>query len=293
MNSLSSCHPIVSLFYFLSVFVLTMFISNPLLLITALSGSILFFISVQKDIRISREFGFSFVLFIIISLTNPLFSHNGVTALFFLNGNPVTLEAILYGVNIAVMLTAVIYWFKCFSIVITSDKIIYLFGKLSPKISLLISTAFRFIPLFKIQSQKIRQSQKSMGLYATDSWIDKLKGTARVYSSLITWAFENAIDTGSSMKARGYGLKGRSHYSLFRFRKSDAVIFLLIAILDSIVIFVMSMGYLDFVFYPEITITAINAYNVTACLMFALLSFLPFILEVREGLLWKYYRSKI
>lgn len=293
MNSFFSCHPVVSALYFLSVLVLTMFTSNPILLIIALLGGIAFFVVTEKHIKLFREFGFYLLLFIIVSLTNPLFSHNGVTTLFFLNGNPVTLEALLYGVDIAVMLIAVMYWFKCFNLIMSEDKLLYLFGKLSPKISLLLSLILRFIPLFKIQSAKIRQTQKAMGLFATDTWTDKLRGTVRVYSSLVTWAFENAVDTGSSMKARGYGLKGRSHYSLYRFGKSDAVLLAIIILLDVIAICVMAMGYLDFTFYPEISAAPINFYNLSAIVAFALLSFLPFVLEVKEGLLWKYYRSKI
>lgn len=36
-------------------------------------------------------------MFLLVAVTNPLFSHNGVTPLFYLNGNPVTLEAFVYG----------------------------------------------------------------------------------------------------------------------------------------------------------------------------------------------------
>lgn len=56
-----------------------------------------------------------------------------MTPLFFLNGNAVTLEAILYGLDIAVMLVAVMYWFKCYNHIMTSEKVLFLFGRAIPK----------------------------------------------------------------------------------------------------------------------------------------------------------------
>lgn len=293
MISFSSLHPTVCAAYFLSVLLITMFTVNPILLIIALIGAVLFFTKCERNIKIGKELGFYLFLFAIVALTNPLFSHNGVTPLFFLSGNPVTLEAVLYGINLAGMLIAVIYWFKCFNAVMTADKLMFLFGKVSPKIALLLSSALRFIPMFKTQAEKIRQSQRAMGLYASESWTDKIKGAVRVYSSLIAWALENAIDTGASMKARGYDLKGRSHYSLFKFRKSDALFAAVVACLDLVVILAMAAGHLDFTFYPEVSYSSGSVYQISAVAAFSLLCLLPFMTEVKEGLQWKYYRSKI
>ena len=38
---------------------------------------------------------------------------------------------------------------------------------------------------------------------------------------MITWALENAIETADSMKSRGYGLKGRTAFSIYRFDERD------------------------------------------------------------------------
>ena len=44
-----------------------------------------------------------------------------------------------------------------------------------------------------------------MGLYSSESIADRLKGSLRVYSALLTWALENAVDTAASMKGRDSG----------------------------------------------------------------------------------------
>lgn len=43
---------------------------------------------------------------------------------------PLTLESIAYGCAAAVMLVAVLFWFSCYNEVMTSDKFMYLFGRI-------------------------------------------------------------------------------------------------------------------------------------------------------------------
>src|SRR5699024_11929166 len=95
------------------------------------------------------------------------------------------------------------------TLLMTSDKFIYLFGKAIPKLSLVISMALRFIPLFKTQIKKISQTQKTLGIYTSKSMVDRVLSGIRTFNSLLTWSFENSITQADSMKSRGYGLKGR------------------------------------------------------------------------------------
>lgn len=77
---------------------------------------------------------------LLMAIINPLFSHAGATMLFYMkDGNPVTLESILYGIGAGVMLAGVVSWFSVFNVVMTSDKFMYLFGKAIPAASLLLS----------------------------------------------------------------------------------------------------------------------------------------------------------
>src|SRR5699024_11813078 len=126
-------------------------------------------------------------VFVLIAVTNPLFVHKGETILFFLNDNPVTMEAIIYGVFIAMMLVAVIFWSKAFSILMTSDKFVYLFGKVIPRLSLVISMALTFIPTFKRQIKKVHQTQKTLGLYTTDSTAGRIISEVRTFKRQISW----------------------------------------------------------------------------------------------------------
>ena len=143
-----------------------MFAANPVLSLTALLGGILFCAMLVRRSRVPGDIGFYVPLFLLVAVTNPLFSHNGVTPLFFLNGNPVTLEALLYGFALAVAVVGVLLWCKGYSEVMTGDKFLYLFGSVIPRLALVLSMALRFVPQFRRQMRRVRCAQKTMGLYA-------------------------------------------------------------------------------------------------------------------------------
>lgn len=103
-------------------------------------------------------------LLLFTALLNPLFNHRGATVLFQLpNGSSITLEAVAYGGAAAGMLLAVVVWFRCFGAVITSDKFLYLFGRISPSLSLLLSMAFRFVPRFRTHMQDVSRLSRTPG----------------------------------------------------------------------------------------------------------------------------------
>ena len=293
MKAFANYHPIVLMFYFISVTIIAMFVSNPVIQLSALVGGIVFCLMLQTRKEALSDLGFYIPLFLLVAITNPLFSHNGKTPLFFLNKNPVTLEAFIYGIAIAVMVIGVMFWCKCYSQIMTSDKFLYLFGKAIPKLSLVISMALRFIPMFKKQMHKVSNAQKAMGLYSSKSYVDKIKGVLRVFSVVISWSLENSMETSISMKARGYGLKGRTNYSVFKFTFKDGLMLSSSVLLIIITLIGVGLGKTDFFYYPEISKLNLSVFSLITYLSYFVITLLPFIIETKENLKWKYYISKI
>ena len=293
MKHFGQYHPLSLLVYFLSELLIAMFVTNPVIQLSALLGGTLFCAALVPRRELGANLGFYIPMMLLVAVTNPLFSHNGVTPLFFLNGNPVTLEAILYGVSIAVMVVGVMLWCKCYSEVMTSDKFLYLFGRAAPKLSLVLSMTLRFVPMFRRRMHKVSAAQKAMGLYAGTGVVAKAQSAMRVFTAMIAWSFENAMDTAASMKARGYGRKGRTQFSLFRFRASDAALLTVCAALLGTVTAGAAVGAVTFYFYPRITPLPAAPGAVTVYAAFGMLSALPFILEVKEALVWRFCVSKI
>ncbi len=293
MKAFANYHPAVLLVYFISVLGTVIFVSNPVLQITALLGGILFSLMLQKRSEIPGNIGFYTALFLMAAILNPMFSHNGVTPLFFLNGNPVTYEAIIRGIAIAVMIVGFLLWCKCYSEIMTSDKFLYLFGKAIPRFSLILAMILRFVPMFKRRWHSVKRAQKAMGFYSTKSYVDRIRNGIRVFSAMIAWTFENTLETSLSMKARGYGIKGRTNFTLFRFYAHDAGILNVCVLLAALTAVGSVVGEITFYYYPRITQLSLSPFAICVYVAFGALSFLPFFIEVKEALVWKYCVSKI
>lgn len=293
MKAFEGYHPVILFVYFIAMIFITMFTTHPIMLGISFLCGIAFCGMLTGLKKLLTSLAYSIPMLLIIAVTNPLFSHNGETILFFLNDNPVTLEAVLYGLDIAVMIIAVFYWFKCYHAVMTSDKFIYLFGRVIPKLSLLLSMVLNFIPKFKRHFKEIDQSQKALGIYTSKSYVDKIRSKMRVLSILLTWSLENSVETADSMRARGYGLKGRTSYSIFKWTVRDTVVAVLVFGLAAMICFLMSLGYSDYWFYPTFKVFD---WSILAILLYVgLFVFMMFstVTEIKENITWRYLRSKI
>lgn len=225
-DSFSRCHPLLNFFYFAVVLGFTMFIQHPVFLALSFAGATSYAVWLNGW-RQTLKLNFLFTIpgLLIVALLNPLFNHYGVTPLLYIesSGNWVTLEALVYGLVLGCVLFIIIEWFSCYNKVMTSDKFIYLFGKIIPALSLILSMALRFVPRFLSQLKIIRSGQKCVGRDISNAGLlKKVKYGLNMVSILVTWSLENAIDTADSMKCRGYGLRGRTAFSIYRFSRRDA-----------------------------------------------------------------------
>lgn len=292
MRAFADYNPIAVFIYFAAVTIPAMFSMNPMLLTLSLAGSISMFIA-RNGGKEWKLHIFILAAFALTALINPIFYHNGATVLFIVNDNPVTLEAVLYGLFAAVMLAAVIYWFRSFSQIMTSDKLLYLFGAVSPKLGLLLSMTLRYIPLFGAQTKKVNQAQKALGLYKEDNAIDTIRGGVRIFSVMVTWGLENGIITADSMTARGYGIGRRTYFSLYRFRKCDALLLAATITLLAVTICAFASGATDFMYYPKFGGLALSPLSISAYAAYGILAFIPTFCEAEEKVKWRYLRSKI
>lgn len=292
MKSIENHNPILTFSYFLAVTLPAMFSMNPVMLMLSLAGALALFF-VKNGIKNARSHLLFFALFLVIVFANPLFQHNGVTVLFVLNGNPITWEAIFYGIMAGLMTVSVLYWFRLLSQMMTSDKYLYIFGRFSAKLALLLSMALRYVPLFGKRMKAIRMSQKAIGLYRDGTLIDKIRGEVRIFSIMVTWALENGIHTADSMEARGYGIGKRTSFAIFRFHLSDGILLSMILVLFGMTLAGLATGAVDFVFYPAIIPHEASVFAVVIYTAYGILALLPTILEMEERIKWHCLRSKI
>lgn len=292
MKPLNDANPAAVFVYFLCTLLAVSFSMNPVMLLISLAGavSLLCFLPQNESAKTHLLF---FLLFIIMAAVNPLFNHNGATVLFIMNNNPVTLEALIYGGCASLMIVTVLYWLRVFTKIMTADKLLCLFGSVSPKLALLFSMTVRYVPLFSRQKKKVRLAQKGLGLAEDESIPGKIRASARIFSIMVTWGLENGIITADSMTSRGYGTARRTFYSRYRFTGRDAVFLAAVLLLFAVAICVSALGLIDFAFYPHFLTPAISVPGAAAFISYGILAFLPSFIQAKENIKWKYLQSKI
>lgn len=296
MDAFAQCHPAINFFYFMTVILVSMFISHPILLGISFLGAFSYAVYLKGAGNVFK-FNLLFTLpaMIIVAFINPAFNHYGVTTLFYLKTGPVTLEATVYGVVLSSMLFIAILWFTCYNEVMTTDKFVYLFGRIIPALSLILSMVFRFVPRFGAQLKVIRNGQKAVGRdMSNGNLLQKIKYGIKILSILVTWALENAIETSDSMRARGYGLKGRTAFSIFRFDNRDKLIMAVLLGLMGICGAGFAHGAAFAQYNPIIKMGGIplKGFNLICDLSWALFCFFPAALNLYENRKFKNLERK-
>ncbi len=289
MDTFSSCHPLISFVFYLFAIGIPVFYLHPVFLAIGLGAAIAYYAYLKSGSSIGKVALFAIPAILITAVLNPLLIHQGETMLWYLpNGNPVTLEAVFYGIAAGFMLATVISWFASFQEVMTSDKFMYLFSKSFPAAALLLSMTMRFVPRFASQIKRIRQAQLCVGRDVTNGTIrQKLAHGMTIFSIAVTWALENSVETADSMKSRGYGLRGRTNYSIYRLDGRDRAT-LAVMVLEIVTVIVMIRSRWVYIqFYPLFTINAFD-WRAAACFtVYALFCLTPVIMGIREDLHWK------
>ncbi len=293
-DTFSDYHPIVNFFYFILMLLFTMFWMHPVSLVISFFGAMTYLGCLRGWQKLKRQLLFLFPMMLFAAILNPAFNHEGNTIITYVpSGNPLTLESLVYGVAASVLLAAAVLWCSCLGTVMTTDKLIYLFGRIAPSLSLLLSMTLRFVPRFTAQLHSIVDSQRCLGRdIAKGSVLERLKTAVIILSILITWALENAVHIADSMNSRGYGLPGRTAFSIYNMKQRDKWLLAWLIICGLILIYGWLAGKLACFYYPtiQITITPLSwLFHGT----YLFLSITPVFLHRREVHLWKRLQSEI
>lgn len=295
MNEFKTYHPIVNFVYFVFVIGFSCVFMHPVCLAASLVCGFVYSAMLKGKRAVKTNALYMLPVMLAAALINPAFNHEGMTILAYLpNGNPLTLESIVYGLAAAVMIVSVICWFSCYNEIMTSDKFIYLFGRIIPSLSLILSMTLRFVPRFAAQLKAVINAQRCIGRGVSDgNIIKRAKNGLTVLSVMLTWALESSIETADSMKARGYGLSGRTSFSIFTFDKRDKAAVISILVPGIYTLAAGLKGGMYFRYFPSVKSAALSPQTISCFAAYIGLCMCPIIIEIREAARWKATRSKI
>jgi energy-coupling factor transport system permease protein len=293
-DTFSTYHPIITFSYFCGVILFSMVLLHPVFLFVSFVAALGYalFLNGWRSLRFT--FLYLIPMMVVAAAINPLFNHRGVTILGYFLDNPITLESIYFGIAVGVMFGAVILWFSCFNIIMTADKIMYIFGRLLPSISLVFSMVLRFVPKSKARLTEVIQSQSCAGRdVRSGPWGERARNGIRILSIMTSWILESSIDTSDSMKARGYGLPGRTNYSIYRFDARDkAALSILVLVLLILGVGIATKA-IAVNYFPSFLATIDARFGPLLYGLYFIFCFAPLALNVWEAAKWRRLRSRI
>ena len=286
-----SFHPAINFLFFLSVISSAVGFDQPVFL--AISCLCAFSYSVKRN-------GWNAVIFnlCLIPLAAAFtmyyieYHHFGITVLSrnFI-GNNMTLESLLQGIVLSAQLAAAVMWCSCLFSVFTADKIVYLLGRVSPKISLFLSILLRLVPRIKIQAKKLHSARQSVGRgIHQGTLLQRFVNGVKIFSMLITWVLDSISTLSDSMRSRGYSLKGRTAFSIYRFDNRDrSLVIAMFTCLTGLIMAVL-LGQTDMVFDPNIQMAPISSMSFPFYFVYTVLCLLPLWLELYSR--WSFARGR-
>lgn len=280
-------HPAVGFFYIAAVLVITMITMNPYLLAISCITSIIVmgYLKGLSELRKNIVPDISVIIFTVG--IQPVFSGSGKTVLYYVNDRAVYLEGYIYGLVIAMLLITVFNWCTVMRILMDSEKWMYLIGRLSPTLAMMITMILRFIPLMRQRYRVIHEGQVGMGrynnlyskkknvLYAFMGFIEKIRHRIKEISILISWSLENSIETSDSMESRGYGLKGRTSYHRYILKKTDIIQMILIAGAFAYVLVPVLLRQFMAYYLPRVYIESVSVWHVIVMVVYIVLAVFP------------------
>jgi energy-coupling factor transport system permease protein len=292
-DAFGAFHPALCFGFFVAALVLGMCLRHPVYQAIGLGCALLYYFVLRGKAGL-RLLKWMVPLCVLVTLINPLFDSLGETVLFtWAGGRPYTFEALCAGTSAGLMVATVLLWFGCYNAVVTSDKFLYLFGRIIPSASLVLTMALRLVPRLQTKMRDIRAALAGVGHFDAAAASGRFRQSTRVLEALSGWALERSVVTADSMRARGLGLTGRTSFARYRFTQRDAVLLGLFAVLAATIVVVLADGTAQVSFVPALVLPPVGPASVMGYAAYTVLLLVPSAIDIGEALLWRSSLSRI
>ena len=146
-DAFAEYHPLINFIFYIGAFVGGMFFLHPAFVLCAVFFAALHY-RIVKGRAAWHFLSVLLPLFIFLTVVNPVFNTYGDWVLFvwhigsLIPERPYTTEALLYGMALGGMFISVLLWFASYNAEMTEDKFLYLFGRFSPSVSLVLTRQY-------------------------------------------------------------------------------------------------------------------------------------------------------
>lgn len=286
----ASYHPAINLLFFAVVACCTLWFTHPVFLLISYVAAFAYSVKLNRLGALAFN-GVLALAAIAYGLWFAMTEHFGATVLF-LNfiGNRMTLEAFAWGLVRGFSLASLLMWGSCLCVVFTADKVAYLLGRVSPRLSLAFSVVLRVMPVVKDRARRIGQAQRCVGRgVGQGDVLTRLRNGVRQISILVSWSIERFVEMSESMRSRGSLLRGRTAFSIYRFDNRDRLLVVSMVALLTVVAAAAALDQCRILYDPVIIVNRVTFVSYAFYGAYAAFCLLPLILQLTGE--WRFSRQ--
>ncbi|MCL2883801.1 MAG: energy-coupling factor transporter transmembrane protein EcfT, partial [Coriobacteriia bacterium] len=153
---------LVALLYFVAVIALTMSAYHPVIGALSVVAAVLYLLMLKGVRALLRLLALALIITVVMLVVQFLTVHLGKTALFTVGYTRYTLEALVAGFSMTMMLVSVIFWFSCYQEAVGSDRFMAVFSRILPTSSMMVSMVFNYVPGVLNKSRQVNDAHKAI-----------------------------------------------------------------------------------------------------------------------------------
>ena len=114
--------------------------------------------------------------------------------------------------------------FIAYNTYVSYQDMLYVFSKKYPNLSMIIIMSLRFVPLIQKRSNELLELSKLKNRNEDLKFTEKTSELIQNLGLVVSWSLEEAMQSASSMKSRGYNITKRTSYLRYDFNKIDVLL---------------------------------------------------------------------
>lgn len=276
----SDYHPGIHLCFFTAVLAGTILFRHPIYLALSFLAALLWWVE-QKGAKGLGFAGIALALAALFALWYGSYHHFGETPLWTnAVGNEVTLESLLFGATLGGLAAAILLWLGCLHQIFTTDEIVYLAGRLAPKLALFLAILFRLAPQIKAHWRHTAAARQGIGFGQETSLWTRIRNRLALLSAAVTWTLDRILALSDAMQSRGAKEKGRTAYSLYRFDLRDRSFVVLLFTLVTLCLMAFLLGQTRMKFNPRLHCPPVTPASILFFAAWTVLCLLPLCADI-------------
>lgn len=255
----------------------TLLLFHPLLLLALVGAVLVAGVGAGVGSQLAYSLRIALIVAVPIVLVNVLVSRQGLTVFArlgdlgpFGQGN-LTVEAVVYGVVIALKVTLLILITALAGLAVDPDEVLRLLRRLSFRSALTASLATRMIPLLAADGRRLAEAQRTRPRGAPRG----ARGRLALLGAVIGGSMDRAMDVAATLEVRGFATARRAPRIRRPWSRHDVAFAASAATIAGIALAGWSAGAASFSAYPTVGM-AVNGGTLALCAGLIAAVLLPF-----------------